>query len=80
VYHRELAPGITAALEAGDYRVMDMVERSTAAGRLDCFDAERVAATGAWRSVVPTHQQFMNCNTPAELKVAARVLASTSML
>ena len=80
VYRRELVPGITAALEAGDYRVMDMVERSTAAGRLDCFDAERVAATGAWRSAVATHQQFMNCNTPAELKVAARVLASTSML
>jgi molybdenum cofactor guanylyltransferase len=80
VYRRELVPGITAALEAGDYRVMDMVERATAAGRLDCFDAERVASTGAWRSAVPTHQQFMNCNTPAELKVAQRLLASTSML
>jgi molybdopterin-guanine dinucleotide biosynthesis protein A len=85
VYRRELVPGITAALEAGDYRVTDMVERATAgrlgaAGRLDCFDAERVAATGAWRSAVPTHQQFMNCNTPAELKVAQRLLASTSML
>jgi molybdenum cofactor guanylyltransferase len=84
VYRRELLPGITAALEAGDYRVTDMVERSAGrigvAGRLDCFDAERVAATGAWRSAVPTHQQFMNCNTPAELKVAQRLLASTSML
>jgi molybdenum cofactor guanylyltransferase len=78
VYRRELLPGITAALEAGDYKVMDMVER--AAGRLDCFDAERVAATGAWRSAVATHQQFMNCNTPAELRVAQRLLASTSML
>jgi molybdopterin-guanine dinucleotide biosynthesis protein A len=80
VYRRELVPGITAALVAGEYRVMDMVERATAPGRLDCFDAERVAATGAWRSAVPTHQQFMNCNTPAELKVAQRLLASTSML
>jgi molybdopterin-guanine dinucleotide biosynthesis protein A len=80
VYRRELVPEITAALEAGDYRVMDMVERATAAGSLDCFDAERVAATGAWRSAVPTYQQFMNCNTPAELKVAQRLLASTSML
>jgi molybdopterin-guanine dinucleotide biosynthesis protein A len=80
VYRRELLPGMTAALEAGDYRVMNMVERATAVGRLDCFDAERVAATGAWRSAVPTHQQFMNCNTPAELKVAQRLLASTSML
>ena len=80
VYRRELLPGITAALEADDYKVMNMVERATAAGRLDSFDAERVAATGAWRSAVPTHQQFMNCNTPAELKVAQRLLASTSML
>jgi molybdopterin-guanine dinucleotide biosynthesis protein A len=80
VYRREVVPGITAALEAGDYRVMDMVERATAARRLDSFDAERVAATGAWRSAVPTHQQFMNCNTSAELKVAQRLLASTSML
>jgi molybdenum cofactor guanylyltransferase len=78
VYRRELLPGLSAALEAGDYKVMDMVER--AAGKLDCFDAERVAATGAWRSAMPTHQQFMNCNTPAELKVAQRLLASTSML
>jgi molybdopterin-guanine dinucleotide biosynthesis protein A len=80
VYRPELLPGITAALKAGDYKVMDMVERATSVGRLDCFDAERVAATGAWRSAVPTHQQFMNCNTPAELKVAQRLLASTSML
>ena len=80
VYRRELLPGITAALEADDYKVMNMVERAIAAGRLDSFDAERVAATGAWRSAVPTHQQFMNCNTPAELKVAQRLLASTSML
>jgi molybdopterin-guanine dinucleotide biosynthesis protein A len=78
VYCRELLPGITAALEAGDYKVMHAVER--AAGRLDCFDAERVAATGAWRSAVATHQQFMNCNTPAELKVAQRLIAPTSML
>jgi molybdopterin-guanine dinucleotide biosynthesis protein A len=84
VYRRELVPGITAALEAGDYKVMMAVERAagrvSAAGRLDCFDAERVAATGAWRSAVATHLQFMNCNTPAELKVAERLLASTSML
>jgi molybdenum cofactor guanylyltransferase len=80
VYRRELVPGITAALEAGDYKVTRAVERATAPGRLDCFDTERVAATGVWRSAVPTHQQFMNCNTPAELKVAQRLLASTSML
>jgi molybdopterin-guanine dinucleotide biosynthesis protein A len=77
VYRRELLPGITAALETGDYKVMHAVELG-AVGRRDCFDAERVAATGAWRTAVATHQQFMNCNTPAEMRIAERLLASTS--
>jgi molybdopterin-guanine dinucleotide biosynthesis protein A len=79
VYRRELLPGITAALETGDYKVMHAVELG-AAGRLDCFDAERVAATGAWRTAVATHQQFMNCNTPADVRIAERLLASTPTL
>jgi molybdopterin-guanine dinucleotide biosynthesis protein A len=77
VYRRELLPGITAALESGDYKVMHAVELG-AAGSLDCFDAERVAATGAWRTAMATHQQFMNCNTPAEVRIAERLLASTA--
>jgi molybdopterin-guanine dinucleotide biosynthesis protein A len=77
VYRRELLPGITAALESGDYKVMHAVELG-AAGSLDCFDAERVAATDAWRTAMATHQQFMNCNTPAEVRIAERLLASTA--
>jgi molybdopterin-guanine dinucleotide biosynthesis protein A len=75
VYRRELLPGMTQALEAGDYKVMVAVERAAAGGRIDCFDAERVAATGAWSSAWATHSQFMNCNTPEELAVAEALLA-----
>jgi hypothetical protein len=63
-------------MESGDYKVMHAVERG-AVGRLDCFDAERVAATGAWRTAMATHHQFMNCNTPTEVRIAERLLAST---
>jgi molybdenum cofactor guanylyltransferase len=79
VYRRELLGVVRDALEAGDYKVMRAVERA-AAGGLDCFDAERVAATGAWRSTVATHWQFMNCNTPEDLTIAERLLVSTPML
>jgi molybdenum cofactor guanylyltransferase len=74
-YRRELLGGVTEALSAGDYKLMMAVERATAGGRLDCFDVERVAATGAWRSTRATHWQFMNCNTPEELALAAALLA-----
>lgn len=74
VYRRELLAGVTEALSSGDYKVMVAVERA-AAGRIDCFDAERVAATGAWRSTRPAHWQFMNCNTPQDLVLAAALLA-----
>ena len=76
VYRRELLDGVTGALEAGDYKMMIAVERAAAGGRLDYFDAERVAATDAWRSTRATHWQFMNCNTPEELALAAALLAA----
>jgi molybdopterin-guanine dinucleotide biosynthesis protein A len=75
VYRRELLDGVTDALEKGDYKIMVAVERAAMGGRLDCFDVERVAATGAWRSSRATHWQFMNCNTPEELALAAGLLA-----
>lgn len=75
VYRRELLDCVTEALDAGDYKVMMAVERATAGGRLDCFDVERLAATDAWRSTRATHWQFMNCNTPEDLALAAALLA-----
>jgi hypothetical protein len=46
-------------------------------GAIDLFDVERLAATGAWRSTRATHWQFMNCNTPEELTLAAVLFAGT---
>jgi molybdenum cofactor guanylyltransferase len=83
VYRRELLDGVTEALESGDYKVMVAVERAVGrlgCGKIDGFDAERVAATGAWRSKRPTHWQFMNCNTPEELALAAAFFAEAPML
>jgi molybdopterin-guanine dinucleotide biosynthesis protein A len=71
VYRRELLGGVTDALESGDYKMMAVVERAAGGGLLDLFDAERIAATGAWPSKWSTHWQFMNCNTPEELALAA---------
>jgi molybdopterin-guanine dinucleotide biosynthesis protein A len=78
VYRRELLTGVTEALESGDYKVKRAVERAASridSGGMDCFDAERVGATGAWRSTRPVHWQFMNCNTPEDLALAAARLA-----
>jgi molybdopterin-guanine dinucleotide biosynthesis protein A len=85
VYHREMLSDVSQSLQmgeqkAGDYKVMTVVKRAAADGRSDCFDAERVAATGAWRSTVATHWQFMNCNTPEDLTIAERLLALHPML
>jgi molybdopterin-guanine dinucleotide biosynthesis protein A len=80
VYRRELLSDVSESLAAGDYKVMTAVKRAAAGRRDDCFDAERVAATGAWRSTVATHWQFMNCNTPEELTIAERLLAARPML
>ena len=80
VYRRELLSEVREALASDDYKVMTAVKRAAARGRVDCFDAERVAATGAWRSTVATHLQFMNCNTPEDLTIAERLLAPRPML
>lgn len=80
VYRRELLGDVRAALTAGDYKVMHAVERAGADDSVDCFDAERMTATGAWRSTVATHWQFMNCNTPDDLTIAEKLLASRPML
>jgi molybdenum cofactor guanylyltransferase len=84
VYRRELLGRVTEALNSGDYKLMAAVERAAGSsidgGGMDCFDVERVAATGAWRSTRPAHWQFMNCNTPEDLTLAAAFLAGAPML
>jgi molybdopterin-guanine dinucleotide biosynthesis protein A len=80
VYRRELRGGVTDALDAGDYKVMVAVERALSSGEVDCFDVERVAASGAWRSRRAHHWQFMNCNTPEEVAVAEAMGVPAPML
>jgi molybdenum cofactor guanylyltransferase len=80
VYRRELRRGVTDALDAGDYKVMVAVERASNSGEIDCFDVERVAASGAWRSRRAPHWQFMNCNTPEEVAVAEAMGVPAPML
>lgn len=80
VYGRELLGGIARALNSGDFKTMSAVEGAAADARLDVFDVERVAAAGAWDSVLPAHCQFVNCNTREELAAAAALLARTPML
>jgi molybdopterin-guanine dinucleotide biosynthesis protein A len=80
VYRRELRRGVTDALDAGDYKVMVAVERASNRGEIDCFDVERVAASGAWRSRRAPHWQFMNCNTPQEVAVAEAMGVPAPML
>jgi len=80
VYRRELLGGLTEALDDGDYKVMVAVERALCGGRIDLFDTERVAAAGAWQSRLPTHCQFMNCNTPEDLALAEAMAAQAPIL
>jgi molybdenum cofactor guanylyltransferase len=80
VYRRELRRWVTDALDAGDYKVMVAVERASSSGEVDCFDVERVAASGAWRSRRAPHWQFMNCNTPEEVVVAESMGVPAPML
>jgi molybdenum cofactor guanylyltransferase len=80
VYRREMISAVRESLEQGDFKAMHAVERSSAAGRIDLFDAETLLSAAAWRSRLPVHVQFMNCNTPEDLMRAEEVLSAGSML
>lgn len=80
VYRRELLAGVTESLEAGDYKMMRGVERAAARGGMDKFNAESAAAANAMHLTRPVHCQFMNCNTPEELALAARLFTGRPML
>jgi molybdopterin-guanine dinucleotide biosynthesis protein A len=71
VYHRALLPTISAALSAGDYKVMRVVQQAViaASGAIDLFDLETVltaeASVRGWPLV--RSRALMNCNTPGDL-------------
>lgn len=84
VYHRDLLGHITAALRAGDYKVMPVV---TAAARahssshsIDIFDVELVSSANSELlalSPLPPHRWFHNCNTPEDMAGIGNALVLT---
>ena len=74
VYHASLLPGVTAALDAGNYKVLPGVCSAAVAlggaSAVDIFDAESVASTSdalPCSSPLPVSRWFHNCNTPLDL-------------
>ncbi len=79
VYHPALLPGIRAALEGGDYKVMRVIEALTRDRDRDVFPLEAVLAASSGSAAVlaassvpgaallPAHRWFANVNTPADL-------------
>ena len=76
VYRRDLAPAVGRMLQAGTLKMMHGVERAIEAtgGRLDIFDVENVVAAGNLTLARPAMWEFLNCNTPADLELAERLL------
>lgn len=71
VYHRRLLPAITAALEAGQFKVMHAVLEGCAGrpGSVDRFSVEAVAASQRHWPVEPAlHLWFRNLNAPQDLE------------
>ena len=79
VYHRSLLPAVTQSLDAGDYKVLRVVEQGARAiqfwGAIDRFDLEAVLTvedSTVWSA--RTHDIFLNCNTAAEFSRISRHL------
>ncbi|HTV05664.1 MAG TPA: molybdenum cofactor guanylyltransferase [Acidobacteriaceae bacterium] len=72
IYSRTLLPHARAALNEGNAKVTDAVERAeTATGeRIDAFEMETVAAAQSWDQPLPLHRWFRNVNTPADFEKA----------
>ncbi|MGA3226239.1 MAG: molybdenum cofactor guanylyltransferase [Acidobacteriaceae bacterium] len=71
VYHRELLSPITAALAAGDYKVMPVISAACHLRQsIDVFDVEGVASAQPYLfsfSALPLYRWFHNCNTPEDM-------------
>ena len=77
VYHRRLLPAVSESLQAGDYKVMRVVEQAALALQptqaIDRFHLEAVLGTedqAAWPANI--HSIFLNCNTPGEFSRLAQ--------
>lgn len=70
IYSAALLPGITAALEAGEYKVMRVLEALVPPRGRDLFAVEAVLSAEDSlrdRASDPSHRWFTNVNTPEEL-------------
>ncbi len=76
VYRQELAPAITRLLAADTLKMMHGVEMAAreTGGVVDRFDIETLVASGALTLTRPVVWEFLNCNTPADLAMAERLL------
>ncbi len=81
VYHRQLLAPITAALIAGDYKVMPVVTAiATRSQSIDVFDVEVVASADPEvlaLSPLPLYRWFHNCNTPEDVAGIGNALVLT---
>jgi molybdenum cofactor guanylyltransferase len=71
VYSRRLLPGLSAALAAGDFKVIPALE-SAAVGSLDAFEVEPLAAAlvpATWPSEPPVQAWFRNLNAPEDYEL-----------
>ncbi len=83
VYHRDLLPFLSAALAGGDYKVLRVIEAAALAlngeWAIDRFDCERIWPGLRGDEPLGTiGDAFLNCNTPADLELAAFRLERTA--
>ena len=81
VYHRELLGPITAALIAGDHKVMPVIRAACHPRQsLDLFDVEGVASAQPdvfSFSALPLYRWFHNCNLPEDMAGIGNALVLT---
>jgi molybdenum cofactor guanylyltransferase len=81
VYQRELLGPITAALLAGDYKVMPVIGAACRPRQsIDVFDVEGVASAQPDLfsfSALPLYRWFHNCNTPEDMAGIGNALLLT---
>jgi molybdopterin-guanine dinucleotide biosynthesis protein A len=81
VYQRELLGPMSAALTAGDHKVMPVIRAACHPGQsLDVFDVEGVASAQPDLfsfSPLPLYRWFHNCNTPEDMASIGNALVLT---